>query len=159
MVVVDVVVVEKTGSLDGNSSIQDTKKLVGVVVVVAEPRDSKSYNFSLKVERGSIENKMKGIMYSHFAYYSNCSYYSKMETSPGSVATFHTPGSRGRNIQATRCVLGGKSRVKAVTLFLIPPFRKTPSKVVAAFQTPGGECGRNIQATRCVLGGSSISLV
>ena len=25
------------------------------------------------------------------------------------VGTFHTPGSRGRNIQATRCVLGGKS--------------------------------------------------
>ena len=36
---------------------------------------------------------------------------------------FHTPGSRGRNLQATRCVLGGKSRVKAVTLFLTPPFR------------------------------------
>ena len=39
------------------------------------------------------------------------------------VATFHTPRSHGRNIQATRCVLGGKSRVKAVTLFLTPPFR------------------------------------
>ena len=40
-----------------------------------------------------------------------------------SVAAFHTPGSLGRNLQATRCVLGGKSRVKAVTLFLTPPFR------------------------------------
>ena len=34
----------------------------------------------------------------------------------------HTWGERGRNLQATRCVLGGKSRVKAVTLFLTPPF-------------------------------------
>ena len=34
----------------------------------------------------------------------------------GSVASFHTLGSRGRNLQATRCVLGGKSRVNAVTL-------------------------------------------
>ena len=41
----------------------------------------------------------------------------------GSVATFHTPGSRGRNLQATWCVIGGKSRVKAVTLFLTPLFR------------------------------------
>ena len=33
------------------------------------------------------------------------------------VAAFHTPGGgRGRNLQATRCVLGGKSRVKVVTL-------------------------------------------
>ena len=39
------------------------------------------------------------------------------------VADFHTPRSRGRNIQATWCVLGGKSRVKAVTLFLTPSFR------------------------------------
>ena len=39
------------------------------------------------------------------------------------VSAFHTPGSCGRNIQATRCVLGGKSRVEAVTLFLTPPFR------------------------------------
>ena len=40
------------------------------------------------------------------------------------VVAFHTPGGgRGRNLQATRCVLGGKSRVKAVTLFLTPPFR------------------------------------
>ena len=37
MVAVDVEVVEETGFLDGNSSIQETKKLVGVVVVVAEP--------------------------------------------------------------------------------------------------------------------------
>ena len=39
------------------------------------------------------------------------------------VVAFHTPGSCGRNLQVTRCVLGGKSRVKAVTLFLNPPFR------------------------------------
>ena len=31
-----------TASLDGNSSIQETKSLVGLVVVVAEPRGSKS---------------------------------------------------------------------------------------------------------------------
>ena len=35
---------------------------------------------------------------------------------------------RGRNIQATWCVLGGKSRVKAVTLFLTPLFRPTPKE-------------------------------
>ena len=72
MVVVDVEVVEETGSLDGNSSIQEPKKLVGVV---AEPRDSRSYNLTLKVERGSFENKMKGIVYSCSAYYSNYSCY------------------------------------------------------------------------------------
>ena len=85
MVVVDVEVVEETSSLDGNSSIQETKKLVGVV---AEPRDSRSYNFALKVERGSIENKMKGIVYSSFAYYSNYSCYSKMEMSLESFLGF-----------------------------------------------------------------------
>ena len=85
MVAIDVEVVEETGSLDGNSSIQETKKLVGVVAV---SRDSMSYNFALKVEKGSTENKMKGIVYSHFAYYSNYSYYSKMETSPGSYLGF-----------------------------------------------------------------------
>ena len=42
------------------------------------------------------------------------------------VAAFHTPGLHGRNLQATRCVLGGKYRVKVVTLFLTHPFRKTP---------------------------------
>ena len=47
---------------------------------------------------------------------------------PKTVATFHTPGSRGRNIQATRCVLGGKYRVKAVTLFLTPLFMITPNE-------------------------------
>ena len=78
MVVVDVEVSKETGYLAGNSSIQETKKLVGVVV---EPRDSMSYNFSLKVEKGSTENKMKGIVYSHFAYYSNSPYYLKMEES------------------------------------------------------------------------------
>ena len=41
----------------------------------------------------------------------------------GHVSAFHTPRLRGRNLQATRCVLGGKSRVKAVTLFLTPSFR------------------------------------
>ena len=41
----------------------------------------------------------------------------------GGVAAFHTPGSHGRNLQAIRCILGGKSRVKAVTLCLTPPFR------------------------------------
>ena len=81
MVVVDVEVVEETGSLDGNSSIQDPKKLVGVVAMVAEPRDSRSYNFALKVERGSIENKMNGIVYSCSTYYSNYSCYLKMEPS------------------------------------------------------------------------------
>ena len=46
-----------------------------------------------------------------------------------SVSAFHTPrGGSGKNIQATRCVLGGKSRVKVVTLFLTPPFWKTPNK-------------------------------
>ena len=44
------------------------------------------------------------------------------------VSAFHTPGSRGRNLQATRCVLGGNSRVKVVTLFLTPPFRPTPNE-------------------------------
>ena len=85
MVVVDVEVVEETGSLDGNSSIQETKKLVGVV---AEPGDSRSYNLALKVERGSIENKMKGIVYSCYAYYSNYSCYSKMEMSLESYLDF-----------------------------------------------------------------------
>ena len=46
----------------------------------------------------------------------------------GPVATFHTPRLCGRNLQATRCVPGGKSRVKAVTLFLTPPFSKTPNE-------------------------------
>ena len=40
-----------------------------------------------------------------------------------SVASFHTPGLHGKNIQTTMCVLGGKSRVKDVTLFLTPSFR------------------------------------
>ena len=85
MVAVDVEVVEETGSLDGNSSIQETKKQVGVVAV---SRDSMSYNFALKIEKGSTENKMKGIVYSHFSYYSNGSYYSKMEMSLGSYLGF-----------------------------------------------------------------------
>ena len=45
------------------------------------------------------------------------------------VVAFHTPrGERGRNLQATQCVLGGKSRVKSITLFLTPPFRKNPNE-------------------------------
>ena len=44
------------------------------------------------------------------------------------VAAFHTPGLRGKNLQATRCVLGGKYRVKVVTLFLTPPFMPTPNQ-------------------------------
>ena len=39
---VDVEAVEETGSLDGNSSIQETQNLVGVVDEVAEPRGSRS---------------------------------------------------------------------------------------------------------------------
>ena len=42
MVAVDVEVVEETGSLDGNSSIQETKNFVGLVVVVVVPRGSRS---------------------------------------------------------------------------------------------------------------------
>ena len=45
-----------------------------------------------------------------------------------SVSTFHTPRSRGRNLQATQCVLGCKSRVKAITLFLTASFRPTPNE-------------------------------
>ena len=94
MVVVDVDVVEEIGSLDGNSSIQETKKLVGVVVVVAEPRGSKSYNFSLKVERGTIEywNKMKVIVYSCAAYYSNYSCYSKWKQFLSHTLILRLPG-------------------------------------------------------------------
>ena len=45
------------------------------------------------------------------------------------VSAFHTPGGeRGRNLQATRCVLRGKSRVKAITLFLTPLFRPIPNE-------------------------------
>ena len=40
--IVDVEAVGETGSLDGNSSIQETKNLVGSVTVVAEPRGSRS---------------------------------------------------------------------------------------------------------------------
>ena len=39
---VDVEAVEETGSLDGNSSIQETKSLAGSVAVVAKPRGSRS---------------------------------------------------------------------------------------------------------------------
>ena len=85
MVAIDVEFVDETSSLDGNSSIQETKKQVGVVAV---SRDSMGYNFVLKVEKGSTANELKGTVYSHFAYYSNYSYYSKMETSPGSYLGF-----------------------------------------------------------------------
>ena len=44
MVAVEVKFVEETDSLDGNSSIQETKTYVGVVAV---SRDSMSYNFVL----------------------------------------------------------------------------------------------------------------
>ena len=44
------------------------------------------------------------------------------------VAAFHTPGLRGKNLQATWCVLGGKSRVRAVTLILTPPFKLNPNE-------------------------------
>ena len=44
------------------------------------------------------------------------------------VAAFRSLGSRGRNIQATRCVLGGKSWVKDVTLFLTPRLGSTPNE-------------------------------
>ena len=48
---------------------------------------------------------------------------------PKDVAAFHTPGGgRGKNLQATQCVLGGKSRVKVVTLFLTLSFRQTLNK-------------------------------
>ena len=56
--------------------------------MVAVSRDSMSYNFVLKVEKGSTEKNLKRIVYSHFVYYSNCSYYSKMETSLRSYIGF-----------------------------------------------------------------------
>ena len=48
---------------------------------MAVSRDSMSYNFVLRVGKDSTKHNLKGIVYSHFACYSNCSYYSKMETS------------------------------------------------------------------------------
>ena len=52
-----------------------------------------------------------------------------MTMAPKYVAAFHTPGGEhGRNLQATRCVLGEKFQVKTVTLFLTPLFRKIPNK-------------------------------
>ena len=56
--------------------------------MVAVSRDSMSYNFVLKVEKGSTEHNLNGIVYSHFAYYSNSSYYSKTEMSMGSYLGF-----------------------------------------------------------------------
>ena len=49
--------------------------------MVTVSRDSMDYNFALQVERNSIEYNSKGIVYSHFEYYSNSPYYSKMEES------------------------------------------------------------------------------
>ena len=85
MATVAVEVVGETGSLDGNSSIQETMKQVGVVAV---SKDSMSYNFVLQVGKDSTEHNLKGTVYSHFAYYFNCSYYSKMETSLGTYLGF-----------------------------------------------------------------------
>ena len=62
------------------------------------------------------------------------------------VAAFHTPrGECGRNFQATRCVLGGKFRVKAVTLFLTPPFRQTPN------EAKGGSPYKQLSMALCFL--------
>ena len=54
----------------------------------------------------------------------------KIENKPifPSIVALHTPGLHGKNIQATRCVPGEKSRVKAVTLFVNPPFGLTPNE-------------------------------
>ena len=57
--------------------------------MVAVSRDSMSYNFALQVGKDSTEHNLKGIVYSRFAcYYSNCPYYSKMETSLESYLDF-----------------------------------------------------------------------
>ena len=56
--------------------------------MVAVAKDSMSYNFALQVAKDSTEHNLKGIVYSHFAYYSSCSYYSKMETSLGTYLDF-----------------------------------------------------------------------
>ena len=56
--------------------------------MVAMSRDSMSYNFALQVVKDSTEHNLKGTVYSYFAYYSNCSYYSKMEMSLGECLDF-----------------------------------------------------------------------
>ena len=56
--------------------------------MVAVSKDSMSYNFVFQVGKDSTEHNLKGTLYSHFAYYSNCSYYSKMETSLGAYLGF-----------------------------------------------------------------------
>ena len=56
--------------------------------MVAMSRDSMNYNFVLQVGKDSTEHNLKGTVYSYFAYYSNCSYYSKMEMSLGSYLGF-----------------------------------------------------------------------
>ena len=58
------------------------------VGMVAMSRDSMNYNFVLQVGKDSTEHNLKGTVYSHFAYYSNCSYYSKMETILGAYLDF-----------------------------------------------------------------------
>ena len=70
----------ENGFLDGSSSTQETKNSVGLVVV---SKSSRSCNFAQEVEKDTIDdwNKMKGIVYSCDAYYSNYSCYSKMEMS------------------------------------------------------------------------------
>ena len=47
------------------------------------------------------------------------------------VAAFHAPGGlscRGRNLQATKCILGDKSQIKYCHFILAPSFRKTPNE-------------------------------
>ena len=56
--------------------------------MVAVSKDSISYNFVLQVGKDSTENNLKGIVYSHSVYYSNFSYYSKMETILGTYLGF-----------------------------------------------------------------------
>ena len=56
--------------------------------MVVVSRDSMSYNFVLQVGKDSTEHNLKGTVYSHFTYYSNCSYYLKMETSLGAYLGF-----------------------------------------------------------------------
>ena len=61
--------------------------------------------------------------------YSGNKKYLSSAIAPKNVSSFHTLGGECViHIQPTRCVLGGKSQVKAITLFLTPPFRTTPIK-------------------------------
>ena len=56
--------------------------------MVVVSRDSMNYSFALQVERDSTAYNLKGILYSHFAYYSNSPYCSKMEESLGTYLDF-----------------------------------------------------------------------